>query len=197
MEERSSKIIAIVALCIGIVGISLGFAAFSARLTVESGATVTVNEDTQFKTVFGFKKDSQVDSATSTKTDGAGAISANYAKSWTGITYDFTTTGQTVTYKATIMNDSDLVAYIDEVSTPTVASCEAVADTDGNTISADKKTAACGQINVAVNAPASIPAKSSAEITVTITGPTTPVDGGLDVVFSDVTIDYTTANPNA
>ena len=39
--ERNSKVIAIVALCIGVVGLSLGFAAFSAQLTIESGATVT------------------------------------------------------------------------------------------------------------------------------------------------------------
>lgn len=40
-EKRTTKIIAIIALCITVVGITLGFAAFSNTLTISSSATVT------------------------------------------------------------------------------------------------------------------------------------------------------------
>ena len=39
-RDRSAKIIAIVALCIAIVGLSIGFAAFSSNLTISSSANV-------------------------------------------------------------------------------------------------------------------------------------------------------------
>ena len=181
MEEKSSKVIAIVALCVGVIGLSLGFAAFSASLTISSGATVTVSQDTQFKNVFGY-------AATPAPT--SGTIAADYAKAWTGITHDFTTfTGEEVTYTATIKNGSQYTAYLDNTPTATVTSCEAA---EGTT--ATLKTAACSEIKLAVSAPASVPAGETATVTVTITGPSTAVDGNLEVTFSDVTLDYTTAN---
>ena len=43
-KDRSTKIIAIAALLIGIVGLSLGFAAFSNTLTISSSAEVTPDQ---------------------------------------------------------------------------------------------------------------------------------------------------------
>ena len=179
MEERNSKVIAIVALCIGVVGLSLGFAAFTSQLTIKSGATVTVNQDTQFESVFGYDVNPT-----------AGEVAAKYDNAWTGITHDFTATGDSATYTATIVNDSQLTAYLNNTPTATVTSCTAA---EGTTETL--RTAACGQIGLTVNAPASVPAGDSAQVSVTITGPTTAVDGNLTVVFSDVTLDYTTAAP--
>lgn len=191
MQERSSKVIAIVALCVGVVGLSLGFAAFSAQLTVNSGATVSVDEATEFDAVIGYVKGQALESGELQDATEA------YPKSWTGITYDFknSSLGETKTYTATVKNDSAFTAYLANVSAPSVATCEAVADAEGNTISANYKDLACGQIKVAVDAPESIPAGGSDTVTVTITGPSTVVDGALAVAFSPVTIDYTTAAP--
>ena len=44
-RDRSAKIIAIVALCVAVVGLSIGFAAFSNNLTIKSNATVTPNQN--------------------------------------------------------------------------------------------------------------------------------------------------------
>lgn len=181
MEERSSKVIAIVALCIGVVGLSLGFAAFSAQLKISSGATVTVDQDSQFKNIFGYA----VEPAPT-----VGTVAKKYDKAWTGITHNFTATNQETTYTATIVNDSELTAYLNNTPTATVTSCTAAADTTETL-----RAAACGEIKLDVTAPATVPAKGSAEVTVKITGPTTAVDGNLTVTFSDVTIDYTTAAP--
>ena len=44
--ERSSKIIAVAALCVAVVGLTLGFAAFSNTLTIESSANVKPDAST-------------------------------------------------------------------------------------------------------------------------------------------------------
>ena len=44
-RDRSAKIIAIVALCVAVVGLSIGFAAFSNNLTIKSNATVSPNQN--------------------------------------------------------------------------------------------------------------------------------------------------------
>ena len=179
--ERNSKVIAIVALCIGVVGLSLGFAAFSAQLNISSGATVTVNQDTHFKNIFGY---------VATPAPTSGTITADYVKEWTGITHNFTATGQEVTYTATIKNDSQLDAYLNNTPTATVTSCTAA---EGTT--ASLKASACGEIKLTVNAPAKVEAGNTAQVSVKIEGPDTAVDGNLTVAFSNVTIDYTTATP--
>ena len=46
MENRSSKVIAIVGLIAGVVGLSLGFAAFSNTLTIKAAADVTPDQAT-------------------------------------------------------------------------------------------------------------------------------------------------------
>ena len=179
MEGRNSKAIAIVALCVGVVGLSLGFAAFSSRLTISSGATVTVDKDTQFENIFGYDVNPQV-----------GAVAAKYDNAWTGVTHNFTRTGETATYTATIVNDSELTAYLNNTPSATVTSCTAA---EGTTTAL--KELACKEIALTVNAPAKVEAGKTAEVSVTIKGNDTAVDGNLTVVFSDVTIDYTTATP--
>ena len=42
-KDRSGKIIAIVALFVAVVGLSLGFAAFTTSLTIDTAANVTSN----------------------------------------------------------------------------------------------------------------------------------------------------------
>ena len=91
-------------------------------------------------------------------------------------------------------NDSAFTAYLDGVSTP-VADCQPVADDQGNQISPNYETLACGQINAVVTATEEIAAGGTGTVTVTITGPSTVVDGDLAVTFSPVTIDYTTTAP--
>lgn len=179
MEGRNSKVVAIVALCVGVVGLSLGFAAFTSQLTITSGATVTVDQDTQFGNVFGYDVNPTV-----------GTVAKKYDKTWTGVNHNFTAIGQDATYTATIVNDSELTAYLENTPTATVTSCTAP---EGTTETL--RAAACGEIKLTVNAPAKVESGQTAEVSVTIDGPDTAVDGNLTVVFSNVTLDYTTAVP--
>ena len=52
-QNRQSKIVAILALCVSVVGLTLGFAAFSNTLTISSSATVSPNESDFNIIVFG------------------------------------------------------------------------------------------------------------------------------------------------
>lgn len=52
-KKQTSKIIAIIALCVAVVGITLGFAAFSNTLTISSSATVSPNSSDFKMTIYG------------------------------------------------------------------------------------------------------------------------------------------------
>ena len=52
-QNRQSKIVAILALCVSVVGLTLGFAAFSNTLTISSSATVSPNESDFNINVYG------------------------------------------------------------------------------------------------------------------------------------------------
>lgn len=179
MQERSSKVIAIVALCVGVVGLSLGFAAFTANLTVESGATYTPNEAEQFDNVFGFDVNPS-----------SGTVAQKYAKAWTGITAEFDGVGQTKTFTAKVINNSQYDAATTATSTPLVyATCTGEEGTTKALVDA-----ACAEINGTVAMPATVAKVNGEETaTVTINGPTTAVDGKLTVTFKAVEAQYTTA----
>ena len=63
-RDRRARIIAIAALLLGVVGLSLGFAAFSNTLTIQSSAEVTVNSDV-FNVDFSKQTASVVDGSVS------------------------------------------------------------------------------------------------------------------------------------
>ena len=58
-KNRSSQIIAIIGLGIGIIGLSIGFAAFSNSLNIKSSANVNPS-DKDFKIVFSKERDTFV-----------------------------------------------------------------------------------------------------------------------------------------
>lgn len=188
MQERSSKVIAIVALCVGVVGLSLGFAAFTANLQVESGATYTPDADEQFVQVFGFDTDPS-----------SGTVAVKYDKLWTGISAEFDGVNQNRTFTATVLNGSNYNATL--VAQPTIE-VDTCTGADGTTEAL--VTAACNEIrqqitdgNTKVEAPATVAknngtADGTGTVTVTIHGPSTAVDGVLNVTFKPVAINYTT-----
>ena len=53
MQNRQSKVVAILALCVSVVGLTLGFAAFSNTLTISSSATVKPDESDFNINVYG------------------------------------------------------------------------------------------------------------------------------------------------
>ena len=56
-KNRQSKLVAILALCVAVVGLTLGFAAFSNTLTISSSATVSPDKSDFKITILGFNKE--------------------------------------------------------------------------------------------------------------------------------------------
>ena len=56
-QNRQSKIVAILALCVSVLGLTLGFAAFSNTLTISSSATVTPDSSDFKLTIYGIDQE--------------------------------------------------------------------------------------------------------------------------------------------
>ena len=175
MENRGSKGLALAALLVGVVGLTIGFAAFTAQLTIKPEATVGTTYDvTTFQAAFGFADD--------------------YAKSWTpSVTFSQTGTAPSEnpveTASKTIKNDSAYPAYTATTSGDlTVVKCTAG---EGATDALVQK--ACLEISGTYTLPGTVPANGTAEASVTVKGPKTQVDGPFTVEFAEIKINYTTA----
>ena len=119
-KDRSGKIIAIVALFVAVVGLSLGFAAFSSTLKIDTEANV--NTGTSNWNV-GFSTDGtniEDVSTAGTKADNEngnpGVINVTkYTISQNTNATLSTTTGSSVSYNLNILNKGTLTAYLDSV----------------------------------------------------------------------------------
>ena len=131
-KNRQTKVIAIIALVVAVIGMSVGFAAFSNTLTISSSATVTPNEE-DFKLVaYGvgqqleeeIMEDTSIYTSTTTSipwkywgaTGTAATINNNSAAgtiSFTNLEAGFTQPDQLVDYWFIIKNEGAYDAYID------------------------------------------------------------------------------------
>ncbi len=113
--DRDSKIIAIVALIVAVVGLGIGFAAFTANLTISSSAKVTPSAS-NFKVKF---KESTL-SCGSGSTTGSGSVSKTGTLNETsisGLEVTLTKPGDSVTCTATITAEGDYEAYLTAINT--------------------------------------------------------------------------------
>jgi len=178
MEKgRSSKIIAIVALCVAVVGLSLGFAAFSSNLVIKSNAEVKPDAST-FNVDFSTTEGSIVagtvaGTVESTAVDALGAKILPTAGDATidnsevdsvikDIKATFTTPGQTVTYTFWAHNGGQYDAYLNSVVFSNAigkATADAETETDlgafkyctpGTGTDASMVAAACENISLSV-----------------------------------------------
>lgn len=126
-RDRKARVVAIVALLIGVVGLSLGFAALSNTLTIKSSAEVDVDEDVlnvDFTTSTASIVDGTgvitptLDPATDGPTGAAGDIdnSAAGAPVVQNLHATFTAPGQTVTYTFYTKNIGAIKAYLTNVT---------------------------------------------------------------------------------
>lgn len=152
-KKRGNQVMAIAALFIAVIGLSLGFAAFSNTLTISSSATVTPDSsefDVDFSNISSAVQTtynngtSDVDGvatvstvpvspAANTLTYTRGVISNSVAgaPTITGLSAAFTEPGQSVTYTFYTYNAGHLVAYLREINFGSTISCS-VATTDAN-----------------------------------------------------------------
>ena len=118
-RERSGKVIAIATLLVGIVGLSLGFAAFSTTLNITSSADVPIDASV-WKVGF-----STVNSAMTPGTvsgQSTGTLNLTQFVISQGTKAQLTTTnGSKVEYDFYIVNDGDLDAYLNSVTMGTIS----------------------------------------------------------------------------
>ena len=156
-KNRSSKIIAVVALVVAVFGLTLGFAAFSNTLTISSSAYVSPSSE-NFKINL-----SGSESGITTNVVGTPAQSENlgyYASQASvsgsrisGLKANVTQPGQEVSYTFYVHNDGEYDAYLNSIVFANVEGqsapryCVAV---DPQTTTASLVSAACESISVTV-----------------------------------------------
>ena len=117
-RNNSGKIIAIVALVVAIAGLSIGFAAFSTRLDIESSADVPVDAsvwNVGFSTVNSAITPGTVNGQTSSANNGSLTLTQFTITQNVNATLA-TTNGSQVDYDFYIVNDGALDAYLNSVT---------------------------------------------------------------------------------
>jgi len=217
-KNRGFKALSIIALLIGLVGLTLGFAAFSNTLTIRSSADIkpvatTFNVD--FSSVSGTVETNDI---TPTKTPETlvatdAKIDNSAEPTITNLGVTFTAPGQSVIYEFYAHNVGEYPAYLNNItysnvadgSTPKVCTAK-----EGTT--ASYVTSACEDIVVSVkvgNEAATTGSKTgianhtlakdtSETIVVTITYEKKEnqvlADGDFSVAFGDITLDYSSVD---
>ena len=125
--ERSSRVIAVVALCVAVTGLTLGFAAFSNTLTISSDANVTPDAST-FNVDFSSSDSSLATDPIvpvknpSSLVAGEGTINNTSNPTVSGLSATFKEPGQKVTYTFYARNVGEYVAYLNSINFNNVAS---------------------------------------------------------------------------
>lgn len=209
-RDRSAKIIAIVALCVAIVGLSIGFAAFSNNLTINPTATVSPNAsdfDVNFSTSNTSEQDGTVSGVgTNSATAENATIDNSNSPTITGLKANFTEPGQKVTYSFYAHNAGKYVAYLNNVTYANVNSktatkvCTAGVGTDATMVEA-----ACNGISVSVkvkndtytgsmdritNHLLGLDEYEEVVVTIEYASSASRADGDFEVAFGDITLTY-------
>ena len=150
MEKNNGKIIAVVALIVAVVALSVGFAAFADQLTIDGNATVKQGANAFDDATNGLAYLSSSPSCVITGTQTSVATSP-YSQgtatgdSWSGISVPLTHANPSVTCTATVENRTAYTAYLRGITSNTGVTCSSTgADAATNT------SDVCGAITVDV-----------------------------------------------
>ena len=219
-KDRSTKIIAIAALLIGVVGLSLGFAAFSNTLTISSSAEVTPDQN-KFNVDFSATNSGEVSTAPVVATLSPtgvtgfsatdGTIDNSGAPKITNLHATFTEPGQTATYSFYAKNIGEYIAYLKSITFANVSGESSTkVCTPGTGTTADLVNAACGDITLSIkvgdetvttssvasitNHSLAINAYDPIIVTITYAAGGNVADGDFTVAFGDITLTYSSAD---
>lgn len=212
-ENKNYKILSLIALVVGVIGVSLGYAAFASTLTINTAAEIRP-DGTKFNVDFSSSSSSVATSPVNAVlnpnnvtgfTATAGTIDNSADPTITNLKATFTEPGQTATYTFYSYNAGEFVAYLNSIVFSGNKTCTAATGTDANMVSAAcddiTMTVKVGSENVTDTSVASITGHTLAinaaeEIVVTISyaagGDLT--DGDFDVTFPSVVLTYASAD---
>lgn len=195
-RDRSTKVIAIVALCVAVFGLSVGFAAFSNDLTIKSEATVKPNAsdfDVNFSSSDTSETDGTVTATPSNESVTAepATISNATAPTISGIKVGFTEPGQSATYRFFAHNAGKYKAFLNNVSFKNASNAAInIACVPAEGTNAAMVASACQGISIKVK----VGTTTFAESTPTITSHELTIDKYEPV---EVTIEYKTGAARA
>lgn len=196
MEKNNGKIIAIVALVVAVVALSVGFAAFTDSLTIAGNATVTGGDNSLFAGSFGYASSPAAacvytGGSTTAANTNAGSASGN---SWSGISITLNDTNPSVTCTATIENTSAYDASLTSFSSDTNVGCTSSTATNASAICATVQEVVTIDTNSTILTVT--PSSSSSGVTGTLGGLTIPKQVGTKVVSVTVSYDKTAGVPD-
>ena len=224
-NNKTFNTVALCALIVAVAGLTIGFAAFTTSLTIQSRAEVHPGE-LNLDVVFSTSQSSAVNSAETvaptvggTDSSEASATDATLnATTISGLSASFTKPGQTATYSFYVYNSSQYTAYLNEIlynnasgtDPASFRNCQPGSGTSNYTDACDniKVTVTVGaesdatkvstyqQITSGINH--SLASSTGEPVTVVISyeGEAIP-DGDLTVTFGDIKLNYTSLNPSA
>ena len=216
MEKNNSKIIAVAALVVAVIGLSVGFAAFAATLTIDN-ASATMTASDQFSGNVNYRSSVNPTCYAGNASSNAsvvGTYSAGSAtgKSWNGVHVPLAMDQKVVTCHATIENLSAYTAALNQISVNGSILCESAAST-GTSGAATNASTICAntQFTVATSGASktfsnsnlsaldnisgsSITPNNTAEVTLTIeyTGEVA-ADGDVNISIPQISLDYKSA----
>ncbi len=223
MEKNNGKIIAVVALVVAVVALSVGFAAFADTLTIQGNATVEKAADA-FEGSFQYDESvtptCKAGSTTLTLTSpySPGTVSGD---TWTGISVPLKEGAYTVECTATIKNTSAYDAYLTKLSvngpitcastganaaSNTTDVCSRITGTvqvgaSGNTLSFNKDSTSSTAVSTGLTASvAKTNGTETVKVTITFDSTTAPAvvpDGDITVTLPTISHDYSTVRPTS
>ena len=191
MEKNNGKIIAVAALVVAVIGLSVGFAAFAATLTIEN-ISATMTADNQFTENVNYQSVAPTCYVTGTSASVVGTYNAGTAsgKLWSGINVPLTMTQKSVTCQATIENNSAYRAALDSISIGGTFTCNSVAASGTEGYATNASTICAGtQVTVSTGSATKVFTNASHDALTGITGTSIASNGGTAPVT--VTIEYT------
>ena len=208
MKNKTFKIISIVALLLGVVGVTLGYAAFSSTLKIESSAEVAPNESS-FNVDFSSSNSSVVENditpTLSANVTGFSATNAEIDNSTDPVISNlhatFTEPGQSATYTFYAYNAGEYLAYLNSIVFSGNKTCtartntnQALVDTACTGISLSIQVTG---INATTTSLASISdhalavgAADTITVVIEYAAGSGRADGDFDVTFPDITLTY-------
>ena len=215
-KDRKIQIIALVALVVGIVGLSIGFAAFSGVLNIQTSANVKPDSSTLNVDFSSAEDKVEVAEIIPTATPNSlvttnGVIDNSGDPTISKLSATFTEPGQSVVYKFYAYNAGELVAYLKSIVFENVTGQNATkVCTAGEGTSDALVQKACEKISVKVKVGNEIEtttgmasitghtlAKASGElVTVTLEyeAGADRADGDFTVAFGDITLNYSSVD---
>jgi hypothetical protein len=218
-KQNGTRMLSLVALCVALVGVSLGFAAFSNTLTISSSANVNPSTST-FNVDFSNSASDVVagtvkGSATTGATAGDATIvnGSDSTASITGLSATFTNIGQSVTYTFYAHNKGEYDAFLNSITYGNADGSESQfrVCTPGSGADATMVSNACNTISVSVkvgnddavtsssatisNHKLAIGDNETVVVTITYAGDSSVdnsarADGPFTVAFGDISLTY-------